>query len=673
LGTEGVFGVAVGVSAGFVFLFVLFGSLLEQAGGGQYFIRVAYSLVGHLRGGPAKAGVLASGLTGMISGSSIANVVTTGTFTIPLMKKVGFPGFRAGAIEVAASTNGQLMPPVMGAAAFLMVEYLNISYLEVIKHALLPALLSYIALMYVVHLEAVKAGMEGRPLPYRPLQAKLLGWGLTLSGMAIFSFLAWLAVDLVTRVSGDYAFWANGLLILGGYVVLMYLEARHPLPDQLELDQLDGERLPTPGEALRGGLHFLLPIVVLIWCLMMLRLSPATAVFYAILLLITIVLTQRPLKRLFAGQSPLPGLKQGWQDLVIALRDGARNMVPIGVATATAGIVVGTVSLTGIGQVLGELVEILSLGSVPLMLLLTAVICMILGMGLPTTANYIVVSTLMAPVIAQLAASHGLEIPLVAIHLFVFYFGILADDTPPVGLAAYAASGISGADPIQTGLQSFYYDLRTAILPFMFVFNTELLLIGVDSIPEFLVVLTSSLAAMLLFAAAAQGWWLTKCRWWEVAALLLIAFSLFRPGFWMDMLYPPSQTLPASQFVEAAQGLEEGEAFRLIVEVEEDGGEIVERMLTFQRPDGEAELVLEKLGLITEPAGDALRIDSIGFLSPAEEVGLVPGFALRVLGFEQDLPQPNKDWLLIPPIILAVLVGWGQIRRRRLSVAVVGE
>jgi hypothetical protein len=242
-----------------------------------------------------------------------------------------------------------------------------------------------------------------------------------------------------------------------------------------------------------------------------------------------------------------------------------------------------------------------------------------------------------------------------------------------VGLAAYAASGISGADPIQTGLQSFYYDLRTAILPFMFVFNTELLLIGVDSIPEFLVVLTSSLAAMLLFAAAAQGWWLTKCRWWEVAALLLIAFSLFRPGFWMDMLYPPSQTLPASQFVEAAQGLEEGEAFRLIVEVEEDGGEIVERMLTFQRPDGEAELVLEKLGLITEPAGDALRIDSIGFLSPAEEVGLVPGFALRVLGFEQDLPQPNKDWLLIPPIILAVLVGWGQIRRRRLSVAVVGE
>ncbi len=667
LGTEGVFGVAVGVSAGFVFLFVLFGSMLEQAGGGQYFIRVAYSLVGHLRGGPAKAGVLASGLTGMISGSSIANVVTTGTFTIPLMKKVGFPGFRAGAIEVAASTNGQLMPPVMGAAAFLMVEYLNISYLEVIKHALLPALLSYIALMYVVHLEAVKAGMQGHPLPYRPWRAKLLGWGLSLSGLAVFAFVAWLAVDLVTRLSGDYAFWANGALILSGYVGLMYLEARHPLPDQLDAEQLDGTQLPTPGEALRGGLHFLLPIVVLIWCLMLLRLSPATAVFYAILLLVAILLTQRPLKRLFSGQPLMPGWRAGWQDFVVALRDGARNMIPIGVATATAGIVVGTVSLTGIGQVLGDLVEILSFGSVPLMLVLTAVICMILGMGLPTTANYIVVSTLMAPVIAQLAASHGLDIPLVAIHLFVFYFGILADDTPPVGLAAYAASGISGADPIQTGLQSFYYDLRTAILPFIFIFNTELLLIGVDSILEFVLVLASSLAAMLLFAAATQGWWLTKCRWWEVGALLLIAFSLFRPGFWLDLVYPPNQTRPAAEFTQAAESWQAGDTFKLIVEVEGDAGEVTQRTLAFQRPAGAANQVLDKLGLVTEPAGEALRIETIGFMSPAEEVGLVPGFALRVLGFEEALPQPNKDWFLIPPLLLAGLIGWGQIRRRRVG------
>lgn len=665
LGTEGVFGVAVGVSVGFVFLFVLFGSLLEQAGGGQYFIRVAYSLVGHLRGGPAKAGVLASGLTGMISGSSIANVVTTGTFTIPLMKKVGFPGFRAGAIEVAASTNGQLMPPVMGAAAFLMVEYLNISYLEVIKHALLPALLSYIALMYVVHLEAVKAGMQGHPRPYRPLRTKLLGWGLSFSGLTVFCFVAWLAVDWVTRLSGDYAFWTNGLLILGGYVGLMYLEARHPLPDQLDAEQLQGEYLLTPGQALRGGLHFLLPIVVLIWCLMLLRLSPATAVFYAILLLVVIVLTQRPLKRLFSGEPLAPAWRAGGRDLVIALRDGARNMIPIGVATATAGIVVGTVSLTGIGQMMGELIEILSFGSVPLMLILTAVICMILGMGLPTTANYIVVSTLMAPVIAQLAASHGLEIPLVAIHLFVFYFGILADDTPPVGLAAYAASGISGADPIQTGLQSFYYDLRTAILPFMFVFNTELLLIGIDSIPEFLLVLTSSLAAMLLFAAATQGWWLTRCRWWEIPLLLLVAFSLFRPGFWLDLMYPPSRTLPAVEFTQAAAQWPAGETFQLIVEVEDEPDQIVQRTLTFERPAGAAEQVLEELGLITTPEGASLRIENIGFLSPAEEMGLVPGFALRVLGFEEELPQPNKDWFLIPALLLAGLIGWGQLKRRR--------
>ncbi len=544
LSTEGVFGVPVGVSAGFVFLFVLFGSMLEQAGGGAYFIRVAFSLVGHMRGGPAKAGILASGLTGMISGSSIANVVTTGTFTIPLMKKVGFPDYRAGAIEVAASTNGQIMPPVMGAAAFLMVEYLNISYVEVIKHAFLPAVLSYITLMYLVHLEALKAGMHGLKRPdLAPLKIRLLRWGLGISGIVICVYLIWQLLQITTNLFGDLSLYVNGALIAITYIGLLAWEAHLPLPEDF-----DPEHIPTANQALRGGVHFLLPIVVLVWCLMVLRLSPALSVFYATLLMIVIILTQRPLRNLFSRQRDAGTWKRGLHDLILSLENGARNMIGIGVATATAGIVVGTVSLTGVGQVLGELIETLSFGSVIMMFLLTALICMVLGMGLPTTANYIVVSTLMAPVIVQFSAAHGFEIPLVAVHLFVFYFGILADDTPPVGLAAYAASGISGADPIKTGIQSFMYDIRTAILPFMFIFNTDLLLIGVENAGHFLLIALTGLGAMFMFAAATQGWFITRNRWWETVLLLLASFSMFRPDLWRDQLFPLYQSQPDKEW-----------------------------------------------------------------------------------------------------------------------------
>jgi TRAP transporter 4TM/12TM fusion protein len=661
LTTEGVFGVAIGVSAGFVFLFVLFGSMLEQAGGGSYFIRLAFSLVGHMRGGPAKAGVLASGLTGMISGSSIANVVTTGTFTIPLMKKVGFPGHRAGAIEVAASTNGQIMPPVMGAAAFLMVEYLNISYLEVIKHAFLPALLSYCALMYLVHLEAVKADMQGLPRPdLAPLKQRMLRWGISISGLLVFFYLTWRLLDGLTALFGDYSLYANGLLIGALYIGVIYWEARRPTAEWL-----DPDHIPNIYQALRGGLHFLLPIAVLVWCLTVLRLSPATAVFYAIMLMVVILLTQHPLKRLFAKEGIGKAWREGFDDLVRSLREGARNMMGIGVATATAGIVVGTVSLTGVGQVLGELIETLSVGSVLMMFLLTALICMVLGMGLPTTANYIVVSTLMAPVIVQFSAAHGLEIPLVAVHLFVFYFGILADDTPPVGLAAYAASGISGADPIRTGVQSFYYDIRTAILPFMFIFNTELLMIGVESVGHFLLVAATGLAAMLLFAAATQGWFITRSRWWESLLLLLVVFSLFRPDYWRDQIFPPYQLHPARQLPSVIQQMKPKEPLRLQVETENEKGKIMVRTLLLPIPDAAPERRLEQLGFITEPDGKGLRILDIGFLSPAEHAGLEAGLATRILGFEQRQQQPAKEWFLLPPLLLCLLIGHVQNNRKR--------
>jgi TRAP transporter 4TM/12TM fusion protein len=664
LSTEGVFGVAVGVSAGFVFLFVLFGSLLEQAGGGHYFIRVAYAAVGHMRGGPAKAGVLASGLTGMVSGSSIANVVTTGTFTIPLMKKVGFSAEKAGAIEVAASTNGQIMPPVMGAAAFLMVEYLNISYMQVIKHAFLPALLSYVALMYLVHLEAVKAGMQGqRRMVRAALWRRLLNGGLMLSGTTLFFLLAYWIIGAINMLFGAFAFYLNSGLILALYLLLIYGEARFGLRRRLQSEPGD----MTVGGALLGGLHFLLPIMVLIWCLMLLRLSPATAVFYAIVLMLVIQLTQEPLRAYFDGHSVAMGWRHGVQSVVRGLENGARNMIGIGVATATAGIVVGTVSLTGIGQVLGELVETLSFGSVVLMLLLTALICMILGMGLPTTANYIVVSTLMAPVIVQLAASHGLDIPLVAVHLFVFYFGILADDTPPVGLAAYAASGISAGDPIRTGLQSFYYDIRTAILPFMFIFNTQLLLIGVDSVWAFVLIAVQGLVAMLLFVSATQGWLLTRNRWWESLLLLLIAFSLFRPGFWRDQFYPAQALQPALAIEAHLSQLKAGDAIQLQVEVEEDDGSRQLRNVRLQLPEPGSSQSLGQLGFITEIKGDSLRVSDIAFMSPAEMAGLEPGYTLSINGYYSELPQPAEGLFLLPPLLLLGGIGWLQYRRRTIQ------
>jgi TRAP transporter 4TM/12TM fusion protein len=660
LSTEGVYGVAIGVSAGFVFLFVLFGSLLEQAGGGRYFIRVAYALVGHLRGGPAKAAVLASGLTGMVSGSSIANVVTTGTFTIPLMKRVGFTAEKSGAIEVAASTNGQIMPPVMGAAAFLMVEYLNISYLEVIKHAFLPALLSYIGLMYLVHLEAVKAGMQAhRERTATGVRQRLLGWGLTLAGSGCFLYAAYWLLTAVDSLFGSYGFYVNAGLILSLYALLIYCEARCGLAIKEE----ESPENMTLGSALLSGLHFLLPLLVLVWCLILLRLSPATAVFYAICLMIVIQLSQEGLRALFQGSSVIRGIRHGFKDLVVGLENGARNMIGIGVATATAGIVVGTVSLTGIGQVMGEVVETLSLGSVILMLLLTALICMILGMGLPTTANYIVVSTLMAPVIVQLSAANGLDVPLVAVHMFVFYFGILADDTPPVGLAAYAAAGISGGDPIRTGLQSFYYDIRTAVLPFMFIFNTHLLMIGVSGLLDFVLVVLQGLLAMMLFVSATQGWLLTRNRWWETLVLLVIVFSMFRPDAWRDALFP-SQLWQPIQTVEAYIGsLPEGGKVRLEVELEDDQGRMTQREVLLAKPQSRSDGYLESMGFMTEPDGDTLRVVDIGFLSAAEQAGFVAGFKQRITGYYRQMDQPHSGWFLIPPLLLLGGILWLQYHR----------
>ncbi|NQU69535.1 MAG: TRAP transporter permease, partial [Rhodospirillales bacterium] len=332
LTTEGVFGVALGVSTSFVFLFVLFGSMLDRAGAGNYFIKVAFSLLGHLRGGPAKAAVLSSGLTGLISGSSIANVVTTGTFTIPLMKRVGFSAEKAGAVEVASSVNGQLMPPVMGAAAFLMVEYVGISYVDVIRHAFLPALISYIALLYIVHLEALKADMQG--LPRRggvTLVGGLVTAGLTFAGLVILAGVVYWGVGWVKGAFGGAASGIIGILVLAVYVALLRFAAGYP---ELELDDPDAPviELPEIGATVKTGLHYLLPVVLLIWCLMIERLSPGLSAFWASAFMIFILLTQRPITAMFRGSGHVGAeVRRGVADLAGGLVAGARNMIGIGV------------------------------------------------------------------------------------------------------------------------------------------------------------------------------------------------------------------------------------------------------------------------------------------------------------------------------------------------------
>lgn len=565
--TEGVFGVALGVSASMIFLFVLFGSLLEKAGAGNYFIRLAFALLGHLRGGPAKAAVVASALSGLYSGSSIANVVTTGTFTIPLMKRTGFKPEKAGAIEVASSTNGQLTPPVMGAAAFLISEFTGISYPELIKHAFLPAIISYIALVYIVHLESLKLGLKGleKPTALGTAASRLSGVLLGFLFMAILSGIIYYGFSWVKTAMPGMGLTAAIGVFLVAYLILLINASRHPDLESAADDE-SMTVLPRAWDVAVTGFHFILPIIILIWCILIERLSPTLSAYWATLAMIFIVLTQRPLKALFRGQGTaiFREFKFGIGDFFEGMVAGARNMISIGVATGAAGVIVGTVSLTGAHGVVGEFVEFLSGGSLILMLLLVAVMSLILGMGLPTTANYIVVSSLMAPVIVSVGAQSGLLVPLIAVHLFVFYFGILADDTPPVGLAAFAAAAISGGDPIRTGVQGFTYDIRTALLPFLFIFNTELLLIGVGPLKAIFVFIVAVIA-MLLFAAATQGYFLARSKWYESLALLLVALTLFRPGFWLDQVQAPFDDRKGTEVLEVIDQIPADEPLRLVI------------------------------------------------------------------------------------------------------------
>ncbi|WP_293575708.1 TRAP transporter permease [Phaeobacter sp.] len=665
--SEGVFGIALGVSTKFVFLFVLFGALLDKAGAGNYFIKMAFGALGHLRGGPAKAAVVGSAATGLISGSSIANVVTTGTFTIPLMKRVGFSSEQAGSVEVASSVNGQIMPPVMGAAAFLMVEYVGISYVEVITHAFLPAAISYIALIYIVHLEAVKRNMP--TLGNREVNLMRTALGM-LSFFLVFAGLCYgtqFPVDAIETVAPSASGLIITVLVALVYIGLVYLASQVP---DLEPDDPNAKEveLPEISEIYKAGLHYLLPIVVLVYFLMIEQKSPGLSAFWATALLFIILVTQRPLKALFRGQSNLAhSVIDGLNDLWHGMVDGARNMIGIALATATAGVIVGTVTLTGVGQVMADLVEFLSGGNLILMLVMVGILSLILGMGLPTTANYIVVSSLMAGVVVELGAQSGLIVPLIAVHLFVFYFGIMADVTPPVGLASFAAAAVSGGDAIRTGFTAFFYSLRTVALPFVFIFNTDLLLIDVTWTQGVLVAITATIA-ILVFTAGTMGYFITRSRIYESVALVAIAFAIFRPGFFMDQIQPPFTAVAPAQLATALDTVPEGTNVRLTVAGPDfDTGEMTETTLVLTVGAEGGQSALDQFGLLTLEEDGVVKLEEPLFGTPAQP--MMDGFdfyldepvTLAAVAVPSD--QLPKELIFIPALLLLGLIALMQRSR----------
>ncbi len=581
LDQEAIFGIPIGVSVDFIFLFVLFGALLETAGGGKYFLDLAFAMVGKMRGGPAKAAILGSGMTGLISGSSIANTVTTGTFTIPIMKKTGFSQEKAGAIEVSSSVNGQIMPPVMGAAAFVMASFIGVTYFEVVKHAFLPAIISYIALFYISHLEALKLNLKG----------------------------------------------------------------------------MEDSDVPNLRKTFLSGLHFLVPIFVLIYMLVYLRFTASYSIFYATISLIFVNL----INKIITVEDYKEGLKVWFNQTVIGFEKGALNMVGVGIAIATAGIIVGAVGSTGLSTNLIIVIESIAKDNVVILLFLTIILCLLLGMGLPTTANYVVVASLMATVLVDVGNASGFIFPLIAVHLFVFYFGLMADVTPPVGLASYAAAAISGGDPLRTGVQAFWYSLRTGILPIVFLFNHELLLIGIENVWHALTVIITSLAGILVFTSATQGWFVNRLKWYEIIIFLFISISLLAPEFVLNKFYPKYDYIDVSKVdnikldpkkevrIKVTRITEYGERYKLFV-IDKD---------TFEK-----EYSIENFGMDLIKENNNYIVDTIQWNGEAKKSGIEMGDYISEIKIEND-DRPPKS--IIYPIAILLLFIFGYLNSRRVN------
>ncbi len=579
---EAIFGIPISVSVSFIFLFVLFGALLDTAGGGKYFLDLAFAMVGKMRGGPAKAAILGSGMTGLISGSSIANTVTTGTFTIPIMKKTGFSKEKAGAIEVSASVNGQIMPPVMGAAAFIIASFIGVTYFEVVKHAFLPAVISYIALFYISHLEALKLNLKG----------------------------------------------------------------------------MDENEVPKLGETFLSGIHFLLPIFVLIYLLVVVRFTASYSIFYTISTLLIVNLLKKILEG-YRKKEMIHFIKIWYNETVTGLEKGALNMVSVGVAIATAGIIVGAVASTGLGTNLILVVETVAKDNVAILIGLTIVLCLVLGMGLPTTANYVVVASLMAGVLVNVGNASGFIFPLIAVHLFVFYFGLMADVTPPVGLASYAAAAISGGDPLKTGVQAFWYSLRTGVLPIVFIFNHELLLIGIENIWHGLLVIATSLIGILIFTSATQGWFFSKLKFYEIIIFLVISISFLSPDFVLNRFHPKYnyQKLETIDKI----NINSNKEVQLKVTRYTPYGERY-RLFVIPKNTFDSDYNLQEYGITIDPSGGDQKVYKTSWKGLAKKDGLLNGDVITEFKIE-NLERPNKA--IIYPFSLAIFCIFGYINYRR--------
>ena len=577
---EAIFGIPIGVSVDFIFLFVLFGALLETAGGGKYFLDLAFAMVGKMRGGPAKAAILGSGMTGLISGSSIANTVTTGTFTIPIMKKTGFSKEKAGAIEVSSSVNGQIMPPVMGAAAFVMASFIGVTYFEVVKHAFLPAIISYIALFYISHLEALKLNLKG----------------------------------------------------------------------------MDENDIPKLKKTFFEGIHFLVPIFVLIYLLVYMRLTASYSIFFATITLIIVNL----LNKIFKEKNFKNALIYWYNQTVVGFEKGALNMVSVGIAIATAGIIVGAVGSTGLSTNLIIVIESIAKDNVIILLFLTIILCLLLGMGLPTTANYVVVASLMATVLVDVGNASGFIFPLIAVHLFVFYFGLMADVTPPVGLASYAAAAISGGDPLRTGAQAFWYSLRTGILPIVFLFNSELLLIGIESIWHGLMVIATSLIGILVFTSATQGWFINKLRWYEIVIFLIISISLLSPEFILNKFYPKYNYLSIEEINK--KQFDYNKEIRIKITRLTEYGERY-KLFVIEKNSFDENFSLDDYGMSLVVEDNKTIIDTLTWNGIAKKSGLDMGDIINEFKIENQ-NRPKKEIIYPIALILLSIFGYLNIRRR---------
>ncbi len=668
LTTEGVFGIAAGVSTKIIFLFVLFGALLQRAGSGNYLIQLSFALLGHLRGGPAKASVVASGLTGMVSGSTIANIVTTGTFTIPLMKRVGYADYKAGAIETSSSLNGQVMPPVMGAAAFIMTEFIGITYYDVVIHAFLPAVISYVALYFIVHAEAEKADMPAlERVAKSPLLRRILAFVTTVLGIIILSGALYYFSELLKAFAGDDALFIAAALFVGIYLGILWISTRYP-PLKMDDPNSPDMHLPKAWPTFMAGLYYILPVIVLIWCLIAERFSAGLSVSWAITAQIVILVTQYPLKAFFSGRIDLlvTALKMGFEDLIQGLATGARNMVGVAVAMASAGLIIGVVSLTGVGISMTAVIEAISGGNFIVAMLLTAVVCVMLGMGLPTTANYIVVVAVMGPVVVELAAQNGIFVPLIAVHLFVFYFGLLSGTTPPVAIDAFVGAAVARANPLRTSLQSFYYSSRQAILPFLFIFNPQLLLIGIDTWWQFLFILVVAMIAMIVFAAALQGWFVCRSRVWESVVLMVVALTMLRPGFWLDRIDPPFDVVDPVRVLEFAEERRDDGALRMRVRGEKFGGSIGERVVVFdlgKKGAPGAERLERSSGMSLRIEEERVFVDNVMFNSPAGKQGI--DFDWEVLEVQVRADRMAKEWFILPAFLVLGGIAVLQLRRKR--------